>query len=162
MEALPLLERAAVFRLIESVSASQKYRHEEGSCLTWHWTKDHHIVVLHEVAGETPVDKSAITGSSEGAGIEDVRLVSFREAENSYVKLKVVVISCLEVDGGILIMVNDDVLVGELRVQLSDHSCGEGLLCSMLIIDELVDTLDDFLDELRSDFCDCYEGISYG
>ena len=81
MEALPLLERAAVFRLIESVSASQKYRHEEGSCLTWHWTKDHHIVVLHEVAGETPVDKSAITGSSEGAGIEDVCLVSFREAD---------------------------------------------------------------------------------
>jgi hypothetical protein len=41
-------------------------------------------------------------------------------------------------------MVDDDVLVGELQVQLPDHSCGGGLLRSMLVVDEFFDVLNSF------------------
>jgi hypothetical protein len=123
------------------------------------WTENHHVIVLHRVAGEAPVDESAITGSGEGAGIEDVGFVSFCEAEEAYVKLEVVVVCTLKVDGRILIMVDDDILVREFQVQLPDHSCRERLLCGMLVINELVDTLDDIFDELRANLCDCYGAL---
>jgi hypothetical protein len=130
----------------------------EGSRRTWNRTKDHHIVVLHKVAGETPIDEPALTSSGEGAGIEDVSLVSLREAEDSYVKFKVVVVFALEVDSRLLVVVNDDVLVRELQVQLPDHASGEGLLRGMLVVDELDDALDHFVDELCADVGDCCGG----
>jgi hypothetical protein len=123
------------------------------------WTKDHHVVVCHIVAGIPPVDEPAITSMSEGAGIEDVGLIAFCEVEYSKVKFKVVVLCILEVDSGILIMVNNDVLVGELQRQFPDHSGGEELLCGMLIISPFVDALDQFFDELCADSCDCYEAL---
>jgi hypothetical protein len=83
---------------------------------TWNRTKDHHVVVLRKVAGETPVDEPAVTGSSESAGIEDVGFVSFGKAEDSYAELKVVVVFTLEVDGRLLVVVDDDVLVWKLQV----------------------------------------------
>jgi hypothetical protein len=86
----------------------------EDSRRTLDWTEDHHVVVLHKVTRETPVDEPALTSSGEGAGIEDVGFVSLREAEDADVELKVIVAFTLEVDGGILVVVDDDILVGEL------------------------------------------------
>jgi hypothetical protein len=86
----------------------------EGSRRTLDWTEDHHVVVLHKVTRETPVDEPALTSSGEGAGIEDVGFVSFRETEDADVELKVIVAFTLEVDGGILVVVDDDILVGVL------------------------------------------------
>jgi hypothetical protein len=111
VEALALQARAVVFRLMEHVSASRNWL---DSPRTLVWTEDHHVVVLHKVAGETPVDEPAFTSSGESAGIEDVGFVSFREAEDAYAELKVIVASTLEVDGRILVVVDDDILVGEL------------------------------------------------
>jgi hypothetical protein len=68
------------------------------------------------------------------------------------------VVFALEVDGRLLVVVNDDVLVRELQVQLPDHAGGEGLLCGVLVVDELDDALDHFVDELGADVGDCCEG----
>ena len=87
---------------------------EEGSRRTLDWTEDHHVVVLHKVTGEIPVDEPDFASSSEGARIEDVGFVSLREAEDADVELKVIVAFTLEVDGRILVVVDDDILVGVL------------------------------------------------
>lgn len=144
-------------RLTKIVSASQIG--ERALVLTLNRTKYHDVVVCHKVAGITLVDEAAIARSSEGAGIEDVGLVALCEVEYSEVKLKVVVLCILEVDGGILIMVDDDVLVGELQRQLPDHSGGEELLGGVLVVSEVVDALDQFFDELCADSCDCCEAL---
>jgi hypothetical protein len=53
----------------------------ESSRRTLNCTEENHVVVSHIVAHKVPVDVTAITGSREGAGIEDIGFVSFREAE---------------------------------------------------------------------------------
>jgi hypothetical protein len=71
----------------------------------------------------------------------------------------VAVLCILELESGILVMVCDDILVGELRFQLRDQTFGEGLFCSVLVIYEAVDAIDNVVDERCADTCDYYEAL---
>lgn len=108
------------------------------------------------VSSESPVDKPSITSDDEFSRVEDVGLVSFGEAHPN-VEFVVIVDSTLKVNYGILVMIDDDVLVRVLELQLSDHSLGELILNSVLIIAEVGDSLGQATDETKAgprDHCD--------
>ena len=63
----------------------------------------------------------------------------------------------LEVGGRILIMEHDDIFRGVQHFQLRDHSFDEGLLCSVLVVPEVVDAFVNVFEELCADSCGGYE-----
>ena len=68
-----------------------------------------------------------------------------------------IVDSAHEVNFRILVMIDDDILVRELEVQLSNHSLGKLVLNSVLIVAKVGNDLGQATDETETGFRDRYE-----